>query len=132
MSEYVPVTLEAFAVLVYKNAYKKWNAEYQLDEDDETEASSLTSSSRGTHRFLYTGDSKGSRKFEGWKPEGMRFYNEVLVLIGRQRGLLGCTFERTRLKTLAGRPRGGPGNENANRAPRVSNNVNLLMQMVGV
>jgi hypothetical protein len=134
MSEYVSTTLEAFAVLVYKNAYVKWNEEFRSTEDDETEASSLTSASRTSekHRFLYTSDSKGSRKYEGWNPEGMKFYNEVLDLIGNQRKLPGCTFEQKLLRKLAAKPRRGTGHGDESEAPRVNNNVDLLLEMIGL
>jgi hypothetical protein len=132
MSVYVSGTLEAFAVLVYKNGYRKWEQEFpNRQEDDETEASSLTTNSNN-NRFLYTGDSKGSRKYEGWSAEGMKFYNEVFDLIGQQRRRRGCTFERNLLKKLASKPKSGGRSREANQAPRVKNNLDELMQMIGV
>lgn len=135
LSVYVSPSLEAFAVLVYKNAFAKWAEEFQLsdgsDGDDATDASSLTTSSR-SRRFLYTGDSKGSRKYEGWNAEGMNFYNDVLDLITQQRARPGCTFERNLLKKISGKPRGGRKHQDANQAPRVKNNIDQLMQIIGV
>jgi hypothetical protein len=132
LSVYITPTLEAFAVLVYKNAFTKWEVEFQLnDEDDGTETSSLTTSS-SNHRFLYTGDSKGSRKYEGWNAEGMRLYNDLVDLITQQCGRAGCTFERDLLKKISGKPRVGRKSQDANQAPRVKNNVDQLMQMIGV
>jgi hypothetical protein len=132
MSDYVSQTLEAFAVLVYSNGFEKWNEEFPVSEDEGTEASSLTSGSRGNCRFRYTSDSKGSRKYEGWSPDGMKLYNEVLVLVGNLRRLPDCTFEQRLLKTLAGKPRGGRRHGDAATAPRVSNNSNALMNIVGI
>ena len=141
LSEYVTPTLEAFAILIYKNAYHKWNEEFTLEDQRSLEnggvsdvgdgLSSLTSS-RSARGFLFTGDSKGSRKYEGWSPEGMKFYNDVLNLIVDQRGQTGCPFERNLMDRLATKPKGGRGNENGMRAPRANNHVDLLMQIVGV
>jgi hypothetical protein len=141
MSEYVTPTLEAFAVLVYKNAFETWNEEFPSEDNRGAETdgvsdsadglSSLTSS--GTIRgFLFTGNSKGSRQYEGWDPAGMKFYNEVLKLIGEQRGRTGCPFEQNLLHCLASRPKGGRRNEDEIQTPRANNQVEQLMQIVGV
>jgi hypothetical protein len=132
MSDYVSQSLEAFCVLVYSNGFEKWNEEFPVAEDEETEASSLTIGSRGNCRFKYTSDSKGSRKYEGWSPEGMKLYNDILVLVGNQRQLPNCTFEQKLLKTLAGKPRGGRRHGDAATAPRVSNNISTLMDIIGI
>jgi len=142
LSEYVTPTLEAFALLIYRNAYEKWNEEFTVNEQNSMEneensnvggdgMSSLTSS-KSVHGFLYTGESKGSRKYEGWNPAGMRFYNDVLGLIVEQRGRTGCPFERNLLNRLATKPKGGRGSDDGRRAPRASNHVEQLMQIVGV
>jgi hypothetical protein len=94
--------LEAFALLVYKNAFEKWNEEFPSEDDrgaetdgvsDSADGLSNLTSSRTTCGFLFTGNSKGSRKYEGWNPAGMRFCNDKLCLIGEQRGRTGCIFE---------------------------------------
>jgi hypothetical protein len=135
MSFYVTPALEAFAVVVYKNAYRKWEETYrkETDEDDETETSSLTAGSgRGNTRHLYTGDSKGSRKYEGWSAEGMKLYNRVLDLITLQRGRPGCNFDRNLMKKIARQPKGGKHKDDVNQAPRVNSNIDQLMQIAGV
>jgi hypothetical protein len=136
MSQYITASLEAFALLVYKNAFDKWKEEFLSDEaaSDNTDGlSSLTSSSGQTaHGFLFTGNSKGSRKYEGWNPTGMKFYNDVLTVIGQQRGRPGCMYDRKLLKRLAAKPKGRRRNEDTIQAPRANNNVDQLMQMIGV
>jgi hypothetical protein len=142
MSEYITPTLEALALLVYKNAFDKWNEEF-LSKDNRSETSngvhdsadglSSLTGSRATHGFLFTGNSKGSRKYEGWNPAGMRFYNDVLCLIGEQCGRsTGCPFEQYLLHRLATRPKGGRRNEDEIQAPRANNHVDQLMQIVGL
>jgi hypothetical protein len=71
--ECVSASLEAFAVLVCKNGHAKWNEAFQLNgSDGETATSSLTNGSNGKCHFLFAGDSKGSRKHEGWNADGMQ------------------------------------------------------------
>jgi hypothetical protein len=135
ISEYVTAPLEAFAVLVYKNGFAKWNEEFPTNDDVSaatngvSESSSLTAGSRG-HSFLFTGDSKGSRRYEGWNAVGMKFYNNVLSLIKTQRDQIGCPFERKLLDRLKNRPRGGRRGGSANEAPRVDNGLDELMASV--
>jgi hypothetical protein len=132
MSVLVTPTLEAFAVVVYKNACKKWEDIYRQEStngDEETVTSSL---SNGSERHLYTGDSKGSRKYEGWSAEGMKLYNNVLDLVTHQRQRPGCTFDRNLIKRIAGQPKRGKHADDANQAPRVKNNIDQLVQIIGV
>jgi hypothetical protein len=130
LSEHVSASLEAFAVLVHKNGHAKWNEAFQLNgSDGETATSSLTSGSNGKSHFLFAGDSKGSRKHEGWNADGMSFCNNTLELIAGQRERPGCVFERELLKTLSEKPRNS--HQNAGRAPRVNNNVTQPMEKIG-
>jgi hypothetical protein len=136
MSVLVTPTLEALAVVVCKNACKKWDDICQQEStngDEETETSSLTNGSeRGNNRHLHTGDSKGSRKHEGWSAEGMKSCNHALDLVTLQRRRPGCTFDRNLIKRIAGQPKRGKHAEDANQAPRVKNNIDQLMQIAGV
>jgi hypothetical protein len=136
ISEYVTAPLEAFAVLVYKNGFTKWNEEFPTNDDVSaatngvSDSSSLTAGSR-EHSFLFTGNSKGSRRYEGWNAVGMKFYNNVLSLIKKQRDQIGCPFERKLLDRLKNRPtRGGRRGGDANEAPRVDNGLDELMESV--
>lgn len=130
MSDYVTPALEAFAILVYMNAYDKWNEEFagtSCDEDSLT-----TSTSSGARRgFLYTGDAKGSRKYEGWNEAGMTYYNKLLVVINQQRGRIGNTFDRDLLKIMSLKSKRG-AKKGEREAPRVNNNIDMLKNMVGV
>lgn len=134
MLVYVYPGLEAFAVLVYKNSFSKWDEFFGQEIDDQTDASSLTTGlgAAGGLRFLYTGDSKGSRKYEGWSAEGMKMFNGMFDMIRLQRALPGCSFEQNLLKKIAASPRIGREQTSASDAPRVRNNVADLMQQIGV
>jgi hypothetical protein len=135
MSEYITAPLEAFGVLIYKNGFTKWNDDFPSSDDGSanstrnSETSSLTAGSRG-RGFLFTGESKGSRRFEGWSPQGMMFYNDVLSLINTQREQIGCPFERNLLERLKSKAKKGRRREEANLAPRVENGLDDLMASV--
>ena len=127
---------------VNKNTFGKWNDLFSLDDSrsvnnggvssDSVDGLSSLTSARGTHGFLFAGDSKGSRKYEGWNPAGMRFYNGMLHLIREQHGHTGCPFEWNILHRLATRPKGGSRNEDEIQVPRANNHVDQLMQIVRV
>jgi hypothetical protein len=136
MSAYVTAPLGAFGVLIYKNGFSRsWNKEVPSNDDGSAESnrnsetSSLITGSRG-RGFLFTGDSKGSRRCEGWNTQGMKFYNDVLSLIKAQQGQTGCPFERNLLDSLKNKPKEGRSREEANQAPRVENGLDKLMASV--
>jgi hypothetical protein len=114
LSEYVTVSLEAFAVLMYCNAFPVWNQKWRVDtvttnsttstsaaeasDDDDISTLSGLTPKKG---FAFTGDSKGAKKYEGWNNEGMTFYNDLLALVKKQREQPGCTFEHDLLVALS-------------------------------
>jgi hypothetical protein len=144
MSEYVTVSLEAFAILMYYNAFPVWDQRWTVDtvttdgsdtsaaleasdEDDVSTLSGLTPK-KG---FMFTGESKGAKKYEGWNNEGMAFYNDLLALVEKQRGHPGCTFEHDLLVALSKKKSRG-GIDAENQPPQVRNQVDELMRIVGV
>jgi hypothetical protein len=87
LSEYVTTTLEAFAIVVYYNAFDVWNQQWCVEpaadiagNEGADDISTLTAATKCAFRF--TGDLKGSRKYEGWNSAGVGFYNELLSLVG--------------------------------------------------
>jgi hypothetical protein len=138
LSQYVTTTLEAFAVLVYYNSFDVWNQRWRVDASVSTnnsgENDDISTLSGATHRcaFRFTGESKGSRKYEGWNSAGMEFYNALLGLVETQRGNPGCTFERRLLAALATKPRTGRANDTEIQPPQARNHMSELMQIVGV
>jgi hypothetical protein len=132
MSTFIPPGLEAFAVVVYQNAYQRWYDIFRSKDDDTlTEGSSLSSLSGGPPRFLYTNNSRGARKYEGWTSDGTEFYNNVESLIRRQRLNPGCIFDITLLRKAAGKPK-NRGSGEGNGAPKANNNLDSLLEIVGL
>ena len=92
--------------------------------------STLTAATKCSFRF--TGDLKGSRKYEGWNSAGVGFYNELLGLVEKQRNTPGCPFERKLLTALISRPRKGRAGEEEDQQPKARNHKSELMRIVGV
>jgi hypothetical protein len=137
LSEYVTTTLEAFAIVVYYNSFDVWNQRWSVEtsteiagNDGNDDVSTLTAATKCSFRF--TGDSKGSRKYEGWNSAGVGFYNELLGLVEKQRNAPGCPFERKLLTALISRPRKGRAGEEEDQQPKARNHMSELMRIVGV
>jgi hypothetical protein len=130
--------LEAFAIVVYYNAFDAWNQRWSVEPTADTagnegndDVSTLTAATKCAFRF--TGDWKGSRKYEGWNSAGVGFYNELLSLVENQRNNHGCPFERNLLLTaLILRPRTGRASNAEDQQPKARNHVSELMRIVGV
>lgn len=95
MRNWFPVHLEAFAVAIYINGYHAWSMEAQkrgnanrLNEeasmDDGDGESTLSTDESGN--FPFTGNSRGAKRFQGWKKPGVDLYNSMVVKLGVQRG----------------------------------------------
>jgi hypothetical protein len=138
LSEYVTTTLEAFAiVVVYYNSFDVWNQGWSVETSAETagnegndDVSTLTAAPKCAFRF--TGDSKGSRKYEWWNSDGVGFYNQLLSLVEKQRNTPGCPFESKLLTALVSRPRKGRAGDVEDQQPKARNHMSELMRIVGV
>jgi hypothetical protein len=134
ISSIVTVSLEAFAVTCYANGYDVWNRRYKNEGsemgDDMSAISVSTKNSSDSFRF--TNDSKGSRKYGGWSNEGMLLYNDLVIVLGRQRSRLGCTFEKELLVQLSIKQKARRGGSGNSEMPRASNELEKLMGLVGV
>ena len=82
LSEYMTITVEAFALVLYTNNYWKWTKMYWRDEHNSTISGDSDKSHLGT---LFTNDSRGSSKFGGWNSEGYVLYNRVFEMLEVQR-----------------------------------------------
>ena len=139
LSNYITPTLEAFGILVYYNSFDVWNQRWKSVDSNSSEGSrevddlSTLSGATGKCSFRFTGDAKGSRKYEGWNGEGMEFYNQLLGLVEKQRDRRGCTFEMDLLHALAAKPRTSGANPAGGSVPeKARNHMNVLMELVGV
>jgi hypothetical protein len=82
LSNYMPVPLEAFTVVIYTNNYKKFmNLHWKCDGGELSSVSTVS----GPEDTLFTNDSRGAGKYGGWSEDGMEFYNRVFEVIERQR-----------------------------------------------
>jgi len=63
ISEFVEVSLEAFAVIVYVNGYDAWNKEFGQSGTTEGQSVSTTTGSTSCAGYRFTGDSKRAKKW---------------------------------------------------------------------
>ena len=149
LSDYVTVSLEACAVLIYYNAYPVWSQRWIVNtvvtdgsatsvdveeptSDDDADDVSTLSGLTPKKGFMFTAESKGARKYEGWNHEGMAFYNDLLALVEKQRAHPGCSFEHDLLVALSKKMRNENRDMANNPPPQVRNQVDELMRMVGL
>ena len=78
LSEYMTVTVEAFALVLYTNNYWKWMKLHWRDEDVSTISMDSRRSKEGA---LFTSEARGSSKYEGWSREGYILYNCVFGVL---------------------------------------------------
>ncbi len=67
----------------------QWSVEPTADitrNEASDDVSTLTAATKCSFRF--TGDLKGSRKYEGWNIAGVGFYNELLSLVKTRETIL--------------------------------------------
>jgi hypothetical protein len=137
LSNYITPTLEAFGILVYFNSFDVWNQRWKSSDNSSSSTEiedDLSTLSGGTEKcsFKFTGDAKGSKKYEGWNGNGMHFYNNLLGLVESQRARTGCTFENDVLYALASKPRNRGGSHEGTAPEKARNHMNVLMDLVGV
>ena len=134
ISSIVTVSLEAFAVTTYLNGYDVWNQRYKqegVETGDDMSAIS-GSTSKSAESFRFTRESKGAKKYAGWSNEGMILYNELVVVLGRQRNRAGCSFEKDLLGLLMVKQKSRRNADGDSVVPGASNELEKLMGMVGV
>lgn len=71
--EWLSGTLEAFSLLCLENYYELIKAQVE--------------NSRTTKRPLWTADGRGRRKNQGWDPEGIKRYNQLVELVRENRAM---------------------------------------------
>ena len=81
-TQFIPPTLEAFGVLVYYNNFKFWKNEFDKSRGDDD---SVDSSEKLEVRPIFTTDTKCKRRTDGWSPEGIVFYNKLVIALKYQR-----------------------------------------------
>jgi len=111
LRKYMPPTMEAFLILCYVNSYGFWMKLFEaspafaeqaaggIEGDDEL--------STYSGQRLFTSDSKGKGKYNGWSPEGMTLHNRISRIIKAQRNdtaALGIEFEQDLMRRFSAKP----------------------------
>ena len=134
ISDFIEASLEAFGIVTYINGYEVWKSRYKAVGTEGDDVSSLTTADDGTadaRSFKYTGNARGSRKYAGWSPDGMRIYNKVVEALSEQREKeeSGRKFDDRVLAKLSTKRKRSRGYGESNAAPRARNNLEKLMRL---
>jgi hypothetical protein len=134
ISSFIEASLEAFGIVTYVNGYEVWKSRYKEAGKEGDDVSSLTTNDDGsgdTRSFKYTGNARGSRKYAGWSPDGMKIHNKVVEVLSEQREKeeSGSKFDDRVLQKLAMKRKRSRGYGESNAAPRARNNLEKLMRL---
>ena len=132
ISDFIKTSLEAFGIVTYINGYEVWKSRFKEIGGERNDLSSLTANDDGsedTKSFKFTGNARGSRKYAGWSPEGMKLYNKVVEVISEQRENeeSGSKFDDRVLEKLSTKRKRSTVNGESDAAPRARNNLEKLM-----
>jgi hypothetical protein len=126
MSTYMPVPLEAFAVVMYTNNYKKFIRTHWKHDSEDLSSSLGTPGSIDT---LFTSDGRGAGKYGGWSEQGMEFYNRVYEVLERQRARPCRRGFEEKLRKLVQQSNQGGKKRKRNSIP-VRNGIAMLTHLV--
>jgi hypothetical protein len=137
LSTYMPRSLESFALMLYCNTYwKNMREHWKLsattkEQNGEEDLSSVTvdTSFGGGSKTLFTSDSRGSAKYDGWSHEGLTLYNNIYRVLGIQREKLitGAIFEKKMLATMRKK---NSGSKRKHCEISVNNDINELEEIM--
>ena len=91
---FVPPSLEAFGILVYKNNYEYWKHIHamkqqgiDLTQESYTPGDQTQEGKENTSEVapLYTTDSSCKKRVEGWNQRGIRMFNRIQYVLKNQR-----------------------------------------------
>lgn len=108
LSEFITPSLEAFAVLTYVNNYEQWIENRMVA----SMAPEIQEKVTKTAKRKYTSLTRGTGKYSGWAPEGVRLYKDVWNRIKEQRANPDCIGFEYDVKNKFWEHR--PGNEKGN------------------
>lgn len=95
LDDYLTPALEAFIVTAYVGNYDMWKQKHDLENNN---SGNLTSPQvSGKAHPLFTENSRGSGKYNGWSPEGIYIYNCITLILRRQRANLTMSAEYGKL-----------------------------------
>ena len=130
LAEYMTVTVEAFAVVLYTNNYWKWMKLHWRDGDISTISEDSRRSKEGA---LFTNEARGSSKYEGWSSEGYILYNRVFGMLEVQRRdpRSGKRFEDSLRRMFQSR-NNGKKRKRSNTMIAIRNGISELDRIMGV
>jgi hypothetical protein len=130
LAEYMTVTVEAFAVVLYTNNYWKWMKLHWRDGDISTLSEDSRRSKEGA---LFTNEARGSSKYEGWSSEGYILYNRVFGMLEVQRrdARSGKRFEDS-LRRMFQNRNNGKKRKRSNTMIAIRNGISELDRIMGV
>ena len=130
LSEYMTVTVEAFALVLYTNNYWKWMKLHWRDGDVSTISMDSRRSKEGA---LFTSEARGSSKYEGWSREGYILYNRVFGVLEMQRrhARSGKRFEDS-LRRLFQSRNNGKKRKRSTTVIEIRNGISELDRIMGV
>jgi hypothetical protein len=110
LRKYMPPTMEAFLILSYVNSYGFWMKLFEASPAfAEQAAGGIEGDELSTYsgQRLFTSDSKGKGKYNGWSPEGMTLHRRISGIIKAQRedtAALGVEFEQELMRRFSAKP----------------------------
>ena len=130
LGEYMTVTVEAFAVVLYTNNYWKWTKMHWRDGDVSTISEDSRRSKEGA---LFTNEARGSSKYEGWSREGYILYNRVFEILEVQRRhpRSGKRFEESLRRMFQSR-NNGKKRKRSTTVIAIRNGISELDRIIGV
>lgn len=130
LGEYMTVTVEAFAIVLYINNYWKWTKMHWRDGDVSTISEDSRRSKEGA---LFTNEARGSSKYEGWSREGYILYNRVFGILELQRRhpRSGKRFEESLRKMFQSR-NNGKKRKRSTTVIAIRNGISELDRIMGV
>ena len=134
LRNWYPVHLEAFAVALYKNGYHAWSVEahkkkalVNLQEDEDDDISPISSDTNES--FPFTAGARGAKRFQGWKDNGVTFYNDMVTKLDADRAEkeTGTDFEvKLMNRWLTAKTDGGGGEDLEGSVPMALNGLDMV------
>jgi hypothetical protein len=130
LGEYMTVTVEAFAIVLYTNNYWKWTKMHWRDGEVSTISEDSRRSKEGA---LFTNEARGSSKYEGWSREGYILYNRVfgVLEVQRRHPRSGKRFEESLRRMFQSRNNGKKRKRSTN-VLAIRNGISDLDRIMGV
>jgi hypothetical protein len=95
-SDFIPVSQEAFALLLYKNGYKNWIWMHDMNASSSDDTDNSHDEEKPGYQYTSTKAEKGTlftRRNGGWSEEGMREFNALYAKVKANRAANNGDFD---------------------------------------